>query len=915
MASEHHDRSAEIFKQARRIDPAAREAWLKEACGDDAELLAELRSLLAHDMDTPTGVEFARVVGKTVESFLTEEAPLPETIGAYRILERIGSGGMGVVYEAQQENPSRRVALKVLRPGLATPSLLRRFEHEAHVLGWLDHPGIARIFEAGTATTEQGPQPFFAMELVRGEPATQHAEHMQLGLRERLELIARIADAVHHAHQKGVIHRDLKPGNVLVDESGQPKVLDFGIARVTDSDLDVTTMQTRTGELIGTLAYMSPEQLEGDPSAIDLRSDIYALGALAYQLLVGHLPIEVGGMSAAAAILAVSEKEPRPLADTDRGLRGDVDTIIQKALEKDRERRYASMDEFAADIRRFLADEPIVARPPSSLYQLRKFSRRNRLLVGGLATLIVVLSAGIIGTSVYALRAEERSVEAVQQATRASSVNDFLNEELLAAADPTEYSNPDLTVREVLDRAYEKLVAGRFSDQPLVRASVLETIGRSYLSLSNFERAEKSLLEAAELYEEELGARHENTLIAGLGLADTLHHQERFAEVEPMYVELRAELVEVLGEDHESVLDCTSNLALACDSLGDYERAIELNNWILDKTGRDADRASTDTLHTMKNLALVYTHKEELVEAQKLYEDTVRGFERLHGPDHLLTARARAALGGVHYKAGRYQQALDLYEPAVAVMEEVIGDHHDDYLTNATNLALCYNALNRFDQSEPLLTHIYEASVELYGERSKATLLALLNLCAIYVNTGRNAEAAPLLEIALEGQRELLGDGHEETMLTMNGLGISYSRLGRDEEAEELFREVLVLRREHSGPDNSATIAAASALGNFLTQRGRMDEARPYHAEAVEASLRTIPDHMYTGVFLSRQAVDFMQARDFDQAIEAGQKSYDILHKALGPQHQRTKTVARLMSDIYRATGDAEQAEAWREKL
>jgi serine/threonine protein kinase/tetratricopeptide (TPR) repeat protein len=926
MGSQRHDRIAEIFREARRREGEEREEYLVESCGGDEELLAEVRSLLAHDLDTPTGDQVGAVVGPTVDSLLATSSDLPEEIGAYRIVQRIGAGGMGVVYEAQQENPSRRVALKVLRAGLATPTLLRRFEHEAQVLGWLDHPGIARIFEAGTATGPQGPQPFFAMELVRGEPATVFADREHLGIRERLELLARIADAVHHAHQKGVVHRDLKPGNVLVDDTGQPKVLDFGIARVTGADLDVTTLQTRTGELMGTLPYMSPEQLGGDPSAVDVRSDVYSLGVVAYELLTGRLPIPVDGLAAPAAIVAVSEQEPRPVSEENRQLRGDVDTIVRKALEKDPERRYGSMDELAADLRRFLRDEPIVARPPSSLYQLRKFSRRNRLLVGGVAALFVVLAAGIVGTSIYAVRAEdargkadaaafdaeERRVEAVRQATRASSVNDFLNEELLAAADPTGSSDPDLTVREVLERAHGKVAQGAFSDQPLVRASILETIGRSYLSLADFERAEESLLEAVDLYASELGAAHENTLVARVGLADALHHQERFEEVEPMYVELRSALIDTLGEDHPAVNDCTGNLALAYDTLGEYQRAIELNEWILARTGRDPELVDTATLQTMKNLALVHVHVEDFEAAQTLYEDVVAGLERVHGPDHLLTARARAGLGGLHYQAGRYDEAIALYEPAMAVMERVIGDHHDDYLTNAGNLALCYSYQNRFSEAEPILLHVYEATVELYGEESKASLLALLNLCAVYVNTGRYTEAVPLLELALAGQREILGDGHDDTMLTMNGLGVAYSRLGRAEDAEAMFREVLELRRSHSGSEHSSTVAAASALAYFLTQQGRMEEARPIHAEAVEAALRTMPEHQYTGVFLSRQAVDFLQSGLYDQAAEAGVQAYEVLEIALGSDHRRATDVARLLADVYTALKRPDDARFWR---
>ena len=340
-----------------------------------------------------------------------DDSELPEKISGYRIIRLIGVGGMGVVYEAQQPTPRRTVALKVIRSHLATRQVLRRFAHEAEALGRLQHPGIAQVYESGTADSSRGRRPFFAMELICGPDGseaptlTEYADREQLGTQQRLELLARVANAVHYAHQKGIIHRDLKPANILVDETGQPKILDFGVARITDSDIQATTMQTDIGQIIGTLPYMSPEQAGGDPDELDTRSDVYALGVIAYELLAGHLPYELERRLIHEAVRIIREETPTRLSAINRTLRGDVETIVAKALAKEPQRRYQSAAELSADIRRYLDDEPIAARPPSAWYQLGKFAKRNKALVGGAAAVLVVLILGIIGTSMGLIEA------------------------------------------------------------------------------------------------------------------------------------------------------------------------------------------------------------------------------------------------------------------------------------------------------------------------------------------------------------------------------------------------------------------------------------------------------------------------------------------------------------------------------
>ncbi len=408
---QYWQRADEIFNALIESPPAEREARLESLCGGDAAMRSEIARLLESDrraesdfLEPPPGVP-----PPSPEAVLCHlPSSMPQQIGHYRIRELLSSGGMGTVYLAEQEQPRRPVAIKLMKHGITSRAALRRFEFESQILALLEHPYIAKVYEAGTYDDGSGGVPFFAMEYVPNAKAiTDYARVKSLGTRARLALFAKACEAVHHGHQKGIIHRDLKPGNILVDPRGDPKIIDFGVARATDSDLTVTTLQTDIGQLIGTLQYMSPEQVESDPHDIDTRSDVYALGVVLYELLTGRVPYDLSKAAIHEAARVIREETPPRPSTLDRALRGDIETIALKALEKDRERRYRSAEALAEDIGRYLRSEPIQARRPSLAYQFNRFARRHSGLVAAAAAVFTLLVAGITVTSLEKQRADE----------------------------------------------------------------------------------------------------------------------------------------------------------------------------------------------------------------------------------------------------------------------------------------------------------------------------------------------------------------------------------------------------------------------------------------------------------------------------------------------------------------------------
>lgn len=502
-----------LFSAAVAQPVEARAEWLSQACGADPELRAEVESLLACDASSWALERCPLSPAVDLPTFAAVSPPaaaLPKRIDKFEILGLLGTGGMGVVYHARQERPARTVALKLIRPDLATPASRRRFQTEMETLARLHHQGIATIYETGTWATPTGEQPYLVMEYVAGAPLAQFLSDRQPDRADRVAMLARLCDAVEHAHRRGVIHRDLKPANILVEEvdgTAQPRILDFGVARLTDREARTTTA-TAPGELLGTLTYMSPEQTDGDPNAIDTRSDVYSLGVIGYELLCGTLPVDVSSESVYAAIQAIRQTPPKPLFHRDRTLRGDLNTIILKALAKDREQRYDSAAALAADLRRYLAHEPILARPPTAWYVLTKYAARHRVVVGAASLAVIGLALGTVAAGYGLLSARQAARELQAEVDATSDTVAFLASDVATHLDVI--AGTAEVRRRLLDRLIgqvDEVLLRRPDDEQLLvaKAKVLDQRGDLAVAESDYGLA-LSLFEQALAIRERMAA-------------------------------------------------------------------------------------------------------------------------------------------------------------------------------------------------------------------------------------------------------------------------------------------------------------------------------------------------------------------------------------------------------------------------
>jgi eukaryotic-like serine/threonine-protein kinase len=927
MEAEHWGKIDGLYHSALEQEPSQRALFLEQACCGDESLLRELRSLLEQSQSTdflesPALEIAAQALAKSPTAGgigSAAAASVPATIGRYRILRLLGEGGMGVVYEAEQEQPRRIVALKVTRPGLATPERLWRFRHECQALGRLQHPGIAQIYEAGTAETGFGPQPYFAMEFIRGLPLGLYAKSRSLNTRQRLALMVQICDAVHHAHQRGLIHRDLKPGNILVDETGQPKILDFGVARATGGDAQ-PTHQTDLGQLVGTLAYMSPEQLLGDPLQVDTRSDVYSLGVILYELLAGRPPYEVNSRQVPEAVRMIREEDPAALSSLSPNYRGDIETIAGRALEKDKARRYASAGELAADIQRYLSDEPITARPPSATYQLQKFARRHRALVAGMAAVFFVLVGGVAVSTSEAIRAKRAGEAALRERDRTvqaeateKAISDFLQNDLLAQASaatqsgPSAKPDPDLKVRTALDRAAAR-IAGKFDRQPEVEAAIRDTIGETYMNLGLYPEARTQLERALDLHRRALGAENPKTLQTISRLGYTAYFQGKYAEAEALLGRTLEIQRRVLGSQHPDTVKSLHNLALVYEGQGKYAQAEVLDSQTLEMQRRVLGPEHPDTLASMNNLAIVYRLQGKYAQAEALLSQTLEIIRRVLGPEHPNTLSSMFNLAGVYEDQGKYAQAEALDSQTLEIRRRVLGPEHPNTLSCMHNLASVYYEHGDYAQAEALDSQTLELRRRVLGSEHPDTLGSMNNLADDYVARGKYVQAEALQSQTLELKRRVLGPEHPMTVGSICGLADVNAAQGKYAQAEALFRQTLEIQRRVSGPEHPNTLNTLSRVTFLYQRQGKYPLAETYAAQALAGRRHAMgSEHPDTMASATDLALTYVSQGKFAASEPLAREALEFDRKRQPDDWQRFRTESLLGASL---AGEKKYAEA-----
>ena len=792
----------EIVGAALECEASEREALLDEACSDDRELRAEVESLLAaYDEAGELSLHPLSAEAADSRSQFTN-------IGPYRLIRELGVGGMGQVWLAEQTEPvRRRIALKLIKAGIYDAAVVQRFQAERQSLAIMDHPAIAKVFDAGA--TPAG-QPYFAMEYVDGLPITDYCDQKKLGIRDRLKLFLQVCEGVQHAHQKAVIHRDLKPSNILVvevDGKPAPRIIDFGLAKATAAPVPEETLFTQVGAFLGTPGYMSPEQADPNVRDIDTRTDVYSLGVVLYELLTGLLPFDATEWKKQRldeVLRQLRDTEParpstrvRANRDTSsasaeaRGtepahlvglLRGDLDWITLKALDKDRDRRYGTPSELATDIERYLENRPVVARPASRAYRLRKYVRRNRVAVaiaGGAFALLVAFAA----MQAVQLRRTTRERD------RADRITAFMTK-MFEVSDPSEARGNTITAREILDKASKDIDTG-LSKDPEMKAQMLDLMGTVYEGLGLYPRAESLLKHAVDIRRDVLGPEHASTLSSSSRLVWTISEEGRYVESEKMARELIAIENRALGPASRNTLLTASNLAWTLQLSGRSGEAERLCRQVLESQEHMLGTDDVDTSESVRLLGVILESQKRFAEAEKNFRLNLEIRRRILGPEHPRTLKSMSDLGIVLTEEERYPEAEEVFNQTLELQSRVLGRDHPDTLVTMGNLATVLESEGRNAESEKLQREAFESLRRVLGPDHPRTAIALYNIGDVLYEERRFAEAAVILRQVVDIERSVLGTGHPDTLDSVCKLVRVLALTKKSEEAISLLADAV----------------------------------------------------------------------------------------------------------------------------
>ncbi len=902
MNSERWTKIQQIFETALEKNPEERNTWLKNTCGADMELYNEVISLLQADGETHSLLRSpAYDLLGFAETLLMDE----KHIGIYRLKKQIGLGGMGAVYLAERDDGQfeQKVALKVIKPGMDSQEILRRFQRERQILAHLQHPNIARLLDGGI--TEKG-LPFFTLEYVDGKPINHYCDEKRLSIQQRLTLFMKVCEAVQYAHQNLIIHRDLKPSNIMITDEGQVKLLDFGIATLLTSEGNRNmTMLTGEGNQVLTPEYASPEQVRG--LNITTASDIYSLGIVLYQLLCGHKPYEIKEYSPIELDRVISqsvirkpslmvkpgeteeESESASLSvadlrstNTDRlqkQLRGDLDNICLLALQKEPERRYGTVDQLANDIHRHLSGLPVLARPSTTRYRLQKFAERHRSGIWT-ALIIIFMIVGLVGFYTSRL-AQERDLASLE-ARKAAQIAEFMTG-IFEISDPGESRGENITARELLERGARR-IDQELSEQPEVRAMMMDVVGGVYRNLGLYARAADQLEKSLELKTEIYGPDHVEMVRTLELLGSVFVYQRRdslarstlnrgFAILQDLSSEYTTEKADILYDlgwlyNENGKLDS----AEAC-----YDEALKLYEF-----NQEKNRKKIAVLRN--NIALSQHEQGHFDRAEKLYRQALAAQIELFGPDHPEVATTKYNMSQLLWDIGKYEESEALKREVVEMDRKMLGNHHPDLAYSLANLAKMYEYRGLYDSSEVLFREALEIRKEALGPEHPQVIFSLNEMGGLLRIKEKYKEAEKIHRQALALALKTWGENHTEVARSYRLLGEALHAQGKNREAAEYFEKSLVINSRARDTDHPYYAHSLLDLGMFLQDQGNLPRAQRLFREArsiYEKNYGT--EHPAVAAALNRMGMTFQALGEKDSAEACYQKSIDIYRKKLSP--------------------------------